>query len=510
LPGAADKSADWSAAQQALDRGGKLVDVYHQIVLFARPDQAQVAEGAMRDVWAARGFELTGDTYNHKCALLQALPMTLSAPFVGDLEKLKRWDRRTSGNTIHMAPLIAEGKGTETPTLLGVGRRGQIQGLDFFDNKLGGKTVSIVGDIGSGKSTLLQEIATAYASKGALVRVIEMGKSFERTAGRVGGQFVAFNRAGHLNVNPFSFVTDPREVMTPDGLELCGGIDDDVAMLQPLLAKMASPNEPLDPTIYATLAVVIKEEYTLKGRTMTVSDVQRRYAKGMLYEGRPVDQRYFDMADMLAPFCEGGVYASYFEGQATLDFSNPFMVFEMQELDTNPHLKAVVQMILLYQITQEMLEERHRQKLFIMDEAKEALAGSGPDDQAQAQFLEKLYLRVRKYNGSAITATQDVAHYFSSTYGASVWNQSAFIILGRQSENSIEAIRKGEAIQLDDNLKRLLGSIGSGSGHFKEWYVHSGLYRGVMRLIINPSTLLLFSNRAEDNVPLDQRIKEAA
>ena len=140
-------------------------------------------------------------------------------------------------------------------------------------------------------------------------------------------------------------------------------------------------------------------------------------------------------------------------------------------------------------------------------EAKEALAGSGADDQAQAQFLEKLYLRVRKYNGSAVTATQDVAHYFSSPYGASIWNQSAFIMLGLQSENSIEAIGKGDAIKLDENLRRLLGSIGSGSGHFKEWYVHSPMFRGVTRLVLNPSTLLLYSNRAEDNIPLDERVR---
>lgn len=508
LPGAAEKSAEWSAALKALERGGKLVKVYHQIALFAPPGRAQRAESAIRDVWSARGFELHGDTYVNKPALLQALPMTLSRSFAADLEKLRRWDLRTSGNTIHMAPMIAEGKGTGTPTLIGIGRRGQIQALDVFDNLQGGKTAAIVGSVGSGKSTLLQEIATAYASKGALVRVIEMGKSFERTAGRVGGQFVVFSGIEHLCVNPFSLVSETREIQTPEGIEMCGGIDDDVAMLQPLLAKMASPNAPLEPPIYASLAVIIKEEFTLRGRAMTVSHVQQRYRKGKLYDDRPVDQRYYDMADMLAPFSEGGVYANYFEGAATLDFGNSFMVFEMQELDTKPHLKAVVQMILLYQITQEMLEERHRQKIFIMDEAKEALAGSGPDDQAQAQFLEKLYLRVRKYNGSAITATQDVAHYFSSAYGASIWNQSAFILLGRQSENSIEAIAKGDAIKLDDNLRRLLGSIGGGSGHFKEWYVHSDLYRGVMRLVINPSTLLLFSNRAEDNVPLDQRLAE--
>ena len=37
------------------------------------------------------------------------------------------------------------------------------------------------------------------------------------------------------------------------------------------------------------------------------------------------------------------------------------------------------------------------------------------DDHAMSEFIEKLYLRVRKYNGSAITATQDVAHYHATS-----------------------------------------------------------------------------------------------
>jgi len=501
-PGMAEKNADWASALKAMEAGGKLVWCYHQVALFARPGEGQRAESAIRDVWRARGFELVIDGYIQKTALLQSLPMTLCRPFAADLDRLKRLDLRTSGNTIHMAPLIAEARGTGTPTILGLGRRGQITTLDFYDNREGGKNVSIVGSVGSGKSTLLQEIAAAYASKGARVRVFEAGRSFERLTGRLGGDFIRFNSDKRICVNPFSLVSDAREV---DG-ELCGGIDDDVAMLQPLLAKMASPNEALDPAIYATLATVIKEEFLKKGRAMTVTDVMRRYQEGRLYADRPIDQRYYDMADMLAPFAANGPYANYFEGPATLDFSNDFIVFELQELSTNPHLRGVVQMILLYQITQEMLEERTRQKLFIMDEAKEALAGSGPDDRILAEFLEKLYLRVRKYNGSAITATQDVAHYFSSSFGASIWNQSDFILMGRQSENSIEAAAKGQAIRLDENLRRLLGSIGGGSGHFKEWYVHSPLFKGVVRLVLNPSTLLLFSNRPEDNTPIDQQL----
>lgn len=505
-PGMAEANEHWTNALRALSSGGKLVWNYHQIVLFARQGQGARAESALRDLWRARGFELVVDGFIHRVALLQSLPMGLSKPFVADLQLLKRLELRTSGNTIHLAPLVAEGKGTGTPTMLLVGRRGQLTTLDFFDNREGGKNVSIVGAVGSGKSTLLQDTAASFASRGAKVRVFEAGRSFERLTQRLSGQFVRFTHDARLNVNPFSMVSEAREI---DG-ELCGGIDDDVALLQPLLAKMASPHAPLDAAIYATLATVIKEEYLRHARAMTVTNIVDRYRRGRIYEDRPEDQRYYDLADMLAPFAAGGVYASYFDGPSTLDFSNDFLVFEMQELSSNPHLRAVVQMILLYRVTQEMLEERHRQKLFIMDEAKEALAGNGSDDEVLAAFLEKLYLRVRKYNGCAITATQDVAHYFTSPYGASIWNQSEYILLGKQSENSIEAIARGEAIQLDAHTRRALTSISTSSGSFREWYLHCARFKGVVRHVINPSTLLLLSNRAEDNVPIDRALAEGA
>ena len=514
-PGMAGKKEDWDMALQAIEAGGKFVHTYHQLVLFARQGEGKRAENALRDVWAARGFELNLDTYTHRMALLSALPMTLSKPFFQDLQRMKRETKRVSGNAIHLAPLVAEPKGSRTPVLLGVGRRGQLIGLDFYDNTEGGKNVAIVGAVGSGKSTLLQEIAASYFGIGAKVRVFDRGRSFERLASRVGASFVRFGQEKRISVNPFSLVSDP---VLYDG-ELCGGINDDVAMLQPVLAKIASPLQPLDPTIYATLATVIKEEFDRKGRAMSVTDIQARYQQGRLYDDRPIDQRYYDLADMLAPFCKGGPYEALFEGQSTLDFSNDFLIFELEDLSNNPHLRGVVQMILLYQITQEMLQERHRKKLFIMDEAKEALSGGATgdsaDDQAMSEFVERLYLRVRKYNGSAITATQDVAHYHASSYGTSIFNQSDFIFMGRQSETSIAAAARNETFVIDENLKRILVSLGGGGqgshgneggGSFKEWYVHSPIFRGVMRLVINPSTLLLYSNRPEDNTPLDRRI----
>ena len=129
-PGMADRNQDWNNALKALAGGGKLVWSYHQIILFARPSQAAKAESAIRDLWRARGFELVIDGYIHRAALMQSLPMGLSKPFAADLQRLKRLELRTSGNTIHLAPMVAEGKGTGTPTMVFVGRRGQLTRSD--------------------------------------------------------------------------------------------------------------------------------------------------------------------------------------------------------------------------------------------------------------------------------------------------------------------------------------------------------------------------------------------
>lgn len=501
-PGMGEKAAEWASTRKAISAGRKMMEAYMSVGLYAKPELANRAQNAMRNVFYSRGFNLKVALRRQDQHFLATLPMTLSKKRAEELRVGRQFSPKHSGNAVHLAPLIAEARGTGTPVLLGIGRRGQIMPIDLFDNEFGGKNASVVGAIGSGKSTMLQEFAESYYGTGAKVRVFEKGRSFERLSQRINGEFIRFVSLARICINPFAMVTDPIEV---DG-EMCGGIDDDVAMLQPVVAKMASPDRPLDPAVYATIATVIKEEYEAKGRNMTITDVRERYREGRIYPDRPIDQRYLDLYDMLAPWCKGGVYEKWFDGPSTLNFDNDFIVYETQDLEANPHLHGVILKILMYKTTQEFLIERKRRKLFILDEAKEVLAGHGEDDQASAQFLEKLYLRVRKYGGSAITASQDVAHWMASAAGRSIFNQSDFIFMGSQSETSVAAAASSEAFIMDENLKRLIAGLTGESGYYKEWYVHSKIFRGVIRLLLNPSKVLLFSNRAEDNSPIDDRV----
>jgi conjugal transfer ATP-binding protein TraC len=90
LPDLQARKADWDIVLKAMDDGQQLVDLVHQVAIFAPADGIAHAEQATRSIFRARGFELTNDTLMMTQALIGALPMTLSAPFHADLKRMKR------------------------------------------------------------------------------------------------------------------------------------------------------------------------------------------------------------------------------------------------------------------------------------------------------------------------------------------------------------------------------------------------------------------------------------
>jgi len=448
-------------------------------MLFAPPEEMTRAEQAARAIFRARGFELTADTLMMTQALIGSLPMTLSAPFHADLKRMKRLTTKTSANAVHLAPLVAEWQGTGTPVLLLGGRRGQLMQLDVYDNPAGNYNVAIAGTSGSGKSLLLNEIAAAYLGTGAKVWIIDVGRSYEKACRNFGGAFIEFTEHAPLSLNPFTVVED---------------IDEDMELLQPLLAQMVSPREPLNGFQYATLAAAIKKVWTINGPAMTVTQVHDLLATGRLDEASPdEDRRLKDLAAMLHPYTRDGAYGKYFEGEATADFSADFIVLELEELKAKKDLQTVVLLIVMYRITREMYFSRDRKKIVIIDEAWDLLSGG-----ATAEFIEAGYRRARKYKGAFMSATQGVDDYYRNPAAKAALDNSDWMFLLRQKPESIEMLDKLGQLTMDDSMKRLLQSLRTEHGAYSEVFIHGPAGNGIGRLIVDPYSLLLFSSRAED------------
>jgi conjugal transfer ATP-binding protein TraC len=501
MPDVGKKLQDWQAAADAIDIGGSLVSMYHQLALFSPPERAVFAEESAKAIWRNRGFELNADVYMHRQALLASLPMTLSPRFHADLQKMKRVTRKTCANAIHLAPLVAEWRGTPTPTLVFGGRRGQLMTLDLYDNQLGNYNFAIIGAPGSGKSVLMNDIAWSYLAVGAKVWMLDLGRSFERLCRKADGTYVQFRADARICLNPFPVVSQER--IGPNGVE--GGINEDIDMLVPAIAKMASMSGQLDEVQYKAISTMILKLWKRYDRELTITRLREAFAEGTIEElGIRDDQRIRDLAIMLNPYAKGGQYERFFEGPNTVDFRNDLVVIENEELKRRPDLHAVVNILLLYQITGEMYLTRDRKKVLMIDELKQQLGDIGSDDPVKAAVIEEAARRARKYGGALGTATQSADDYYGSKQMEAAFNCSDWVFCLRQKKESIETLDRRGRLSMDETKKRLLGSLRTEPGVFSEVYITSPVGEGIARLILDPMTGLLFSNKLEDNKPIDE------
>ena len=490
MPDVGKKLQDWTAAAHAIDTGGSLVSMYHQLAIFSPPGKAIAAHETANAIWRGRGFQLNADVYMHRQALLASLPMTLSEKFHRDLAKMRRVSRKTMANAIHLAPLIAEWRGTRTPALVFGGRRGQLMTLDIFDNDLGNYNFAIIGAPGSGKSVLMNEMAWSYRAINAKVWMLDLGRSFEKLCRKAKGTYIEFKPDVDICLNPFSNIVD---------------INEDIDMLVPAISKMCSMQRALDEVQYKAISAMVLKLFRQHGNDLTITGLRDAFKGGTIEElGVLNDPRIKDLAIMLNPYAKGGQYERFFDGRSNVDFSNDFIVIENEELKRRPDLHAVVNILLLHQITGEMYLTRNRRKVLFIDELKQQLGDIGADDPVKAAVVEEAARRARKYGGSLGTATQSADDYYGSAQMEAAFNCSDWVFLLRQKPESIEMLDRKGRLTMDEPKKRLLNSLRTEAGAYSELYISSPVGEGVARNILDPATHLLFSNKMEDNAPIDE------
>ncbi len=487
LPDAAEKKRDWDRAKEIMENRGNLLKLYHTLILFPLAEHASRAEASAESVWRDQGFQLCNMTYVARACLLSSLPLTLDKVRQRALEKFKIPTTKSFDNAVSVAPMLGEWMGSQTPVLMFAGRRGQIAGFDFYDNPEGNYNVAIVGTSGSGKSVMMNEIALAYLGTGAKVFMLDLGKSFEKLCVKADGQFVEMYAGSGININPFTHVVE---------------IGDDLAMLQAVIAKMAAPFAELDPYQYQAIADAITRAWGEHNRETTITHLVKIFRTGRLMPDAPVDRRLTDLATMLSPYATGGLYAEFFDGPSTIDFSSNLVVIEVESLKRSPSLHRVALMILMFRITSEMYFDRATRKLLMIDELQQQLGGD--DDPTMTRIIEEAARRARKYGGSLLTATQMVEDYYQSDSLQTAFALSDCLMIMRQRKESIEMLARDGKLHLDPYRKRMLQSLRK-TNRYSEVYIHSPMGEGVLRLVVDPFALLVYSNRHEDNAPIDER-----
>ncbi len=509
-PNLARINQDWKIAQSAFDDGPGTCSMYHQVLLLCTPDALPRAEQSAKSVWRNQRFEITTDRCMQKQALLASLPMLYGPLLQKDLRIAQRVTTKTVFNAANMCPLIAEWAGTPpragqrhpTPFLTLFARLGQGMPIDPFANPAGNFNGIVVGTSGSGKSFFLNEMTFGALATGGRVWILDVGRSYQKLCGMLGGQYIEFTDAANLSLCPFALVND---------------IDEDMEMLQPVLAQMIYPSRKLDDFEASNLQSHIKSVWYDHGNNATIDQLaeslinncalggpnpqggdpewqQRVAAMNTEERAQFCDKRVRDMGVALFPFTEEGSYGKYFSRGCNINFRSNFIVLELEELKSKKALQSVVMLLLMYKITQDMyVGDRSRAKMVIIDEAWD-LMGQGDS----GQFIEAGYRRARKYGGGFWTATQSIEDYFKSPTAQAALDNADCTFLLRQKPESIEKIAASGKFVMDEHIKGLLRSVTKVEGRYSEVFARIGdLPPTVGRLFPDPYSFILANTGAE-------------
>lgn len=470
VPVLADKKHSFDILSESFQKGAKPIRMTFSVLLFSDSRKAvERAAVSAQSYWDTMHFHLMEDYFITAPMFQNCLPLCAEKEAVFHLDRYKTM---TTRELPVLLPVFGEWKGTGTFHVALISRNGQLMSLSLHDSDTN-KNAVIAAESGSGKSFLLNEIIVSYLSEGAQVWVIDAGKSYKKLNEQLDGDFLQFDEASKICLNPFELIDDWKE-------------DEDTISV--LIAAMASEKEKLSDFQMAGLKQILKRLWETKGQAMTVDDIAAECLGH-------TEQRMHDIGQQLFSFTSKGGYGQYFHGHNTMRFENSFTVLELDELQGRTHLRQVVLMQLIFQIQREMyLGERNRKKIMIIDEAWD-LIKSGP----VSVFIEHGFRKFRKYGGSAIIATQSLNDLYENPVGRAIAENANMMLLLGQKPETIASIRDSGRLVLSEAGFNLLSTVASVGGVYSEIFVKSGHTGvGVGRLIVSNFEKMLFSTAPED------------
>jgi conjugal transfer ATP-binding protein TraC len=482
----AEEAYEWKQASRVVEDGGTLIQVSTNITLITNKKDAAKAKSEVMAVWRSKGFRLSSDRYQQLVGFMSSMPLGLTPSLVSDLKKMQRFSTKYSQNAISVSPFIGEWKGSGTPVMTFVGRRGQLVSIDLYDNKAGNYNFAIVGASGSGKSFLTQEVLFSYRANEAMVWVIDVGRSYQNLCHLIDGEFIEFTEEANVCINPFSSIGESLE-KDEEGRN----------MLKNVVMAMMSPTQPLSSWEAAVIEQGITEVYAELGNKMTITDLAEYFNNGGSLHGQVerIDQRVVDMGRMLYPWTRKGSYGKYFDGEANITFKNEFTVLELEELKGKRELQAVVLMIMMFHVTSAMyLMPRNKKKVVMIDEAWELMGGG-----MTGEFIENGYRRARKYGGAFGTATQNVGDYYKSPAAKAALDNADWRFILRQKEESVDVMEEKGLFSINTNpfKKRTIKDLKKIDGRYSEIYIDYPQGSGVVRFMTEPFTQYLYSSSHE-------------
>lgn len=481
------RELDFVRHQQS--KNERFVQTSFTVILFSNKHNDAKADQVLNSLYRNKHWQLQANGYIHLPMFLSTLPMNWGEGVSRDLYAFQRLKTTLSTESANLLPLQGEWKGTSSPGMLLVGRRGQVMTWSPFDNQEGNYNVAVVGKSGSGKSVFMQELVASNLGQGGQVFVLDVGRSFEKTAKLLRGEYIEFTTKSDICINPFSSIPSSDEKEAEDSL----------AMLKPIISLMAAPREGTGDLENSLIEQAIKEAWARGGNQASITNIADLLGSYDSQIAKNLGQKLF-------PYSKEGIYGRYFNGPANIDLSSPMVVVELEELKERKDLQEVIVQMVIAQITNKLyLGDRKTPSHVVLDEAWDMLRG-----RQSGEFIETAARRLRKYRGSLVVGTQTVNDFYATPAAQAAFENSDWMCLLAQKSESIKGLKESKRIDMDPHMEELLSSIKTKQGQYAEVMIYGPHGYAIGRLFLDPYSLILYSTKPEEFAAVQALVNEGA
>lgn len=501
MPTWQEKKKDWDYTVKSLEDGNKLVLSCFQVLLLTKQGQEQSAEESLRALYSSIGWVINRSRYTPIHSFLNALPMGATHDVQHGMKRFKYYSKMLSQTCTNIAPFVGEWKGYPSSLMLMVGRRGQLAYLDPFANTKGNYNVACCATSGSGKSFVTQEFITNTLRKGGRAFVIDAGHSYRNICKLLGGTYIDFgDYKVQLCMNPFTNIKDEYIIINGEKTDK-SHFDEQLPLLKQLILQMATGSTPLSKKEETYIERAIVKAWNTKKNESTINDVIEFLKIDDLEEKESEKGTAKDLAISLYPYSNEGMYGKYVNGKSNIDFSNNFVVLDLDALNKMKDLQVVTLLMLMMQITQIMYlsGDKKRRKLCIIDEAWRLMkSGENGKSTHAAESIEEGYRVARKHGGAFMTLTQKISDYYQSETSKAALMNADFTIYLRQKPEELASAVKQKHIDDSTGIIDVLKTLETKQGQYSEMAVSSPEGLSVFRLVVDPLTEKVFSTTPND------------
>ncbi len=327
----------------------------------------------------------------------------------------------------------------------------------------------ILGPSGSGKSFFTNHMVRSYFEQGTHIVLVDVGHSYKGLCDLVNGYYFTYNEANPIRFNPFHIAAeDTLDTEKKESIKTL------------LLALWKKDNETFNRSEYVALSIALKMYYetpnTQPRSFNTFYEFLRDQFVTVLQQDK-VKEKDFDVENflyVLRPYYRGGEFDYLLNATENLDLlTQPFIVFELDNIKDHPILFPVVTIIIMEVFISKMRKLKGIRKMILIEEAWKAIAKEG-----MAEYIKYLFKTVRKFYGEAIVVTQEVEDIISSpVVKQAIINNSDCKILLDQSkyQNKFDQIQ--QLLGLTEKEKALILSLNKNNDptrKYKEVFISLG------------------------------------